>query len=104
MRFHEPTVKGIARYLHDATVHEKSLRLHISEIAPGTSAHPPHRHGGFEAFYVLEGAGTVEIDGEQTPLGAGETVVFDPRKLHGLTNTGTQPMRYMVIRCGQEAE
>ncbi len=46
---------------------------------------------------MFEGEGTLEIDGEQYPLGANEAVVFDPRKLHGLMNNSTAPMRYMVI-------
>lgn len=102
MNFLEKDVKGIARYLFDADLNEKDLRIHISEVGPGERSHPPHRHGGFEAFYILEGEGTVEIDGERYPIAANETAVFDPQKLHGLVNTGDVRMRYMVIRAGQD--
>lgn len=102
MQFSEPAVKGISRYLLDADLYEQDLRLHISEIEPGTRAHPPHRHGGFEAFYILAGAGTLEIDGAEIPLAAGESAVFDPQKLHGLVNSGDEPMKYLVIRAGLE--
>jgi mannose-6-phosphate isomerase-like protein (cupin superfamily) len=102
MSFLEIPVKGVKRYLREAHLHEKSLRLHISTVGPGERSHPPHRHGGFEAFYMLEGEGALEIGEERIPLSSGESIVFDPQKLHGLVNTGNLPMRYMVIRAAQE--
>lgn len=97
VQFLDHSVKGIARCLLDSDLQGEPLHVHISEVEAGKRAHPPHRHGGIEAFYMLEGEGTLEIDGEQYPLGANEAVVFDPRKLHGLMNNSTAPMRYMVI-------
>jgi uncharacterized cupin superfamily protein len=55
MHFLEHTVKGLTRYLVDEDLQPERLHLHISEIDPGTWAHPPHRHDGVEALYVLEG-------------------------------------------------
>jgi quercetin dioxygenase-like cupin family protein len=46
---------------------------------------------------MIEGAGTLEIDGERYPLRASEGIVFDPQKLHGLVNSSDVPMRYIVI-------
>lgn len=103
MEFVELPVKGVSRYLLAAHLHEKSLRLHVSVIEePGKSSHPPHQHGGFEAFYILEGEGTLAIGALKQRLAAGESIVFDPQEMHGLTNTGTGPLRYMVIRAAQE--
>ncbi len=94
-------VKGIERYLLDADLEAdlkgEPLHLHVSEVEPGERSHPPHQHGGFEAIYMLNGEGTFEIDAERHVIQAGEAVVFDPRKLHGLLNHSTAPMRYMVI-------
>lgn len=97
MNFAEIQVKGLARYLVDADLDGEPLHLHISEVGPGDRSHPPHRHGGIEAFYMLDGAGTIEIDGQAYPLSSGEGVVFDPQKLHGLVNRSSASMRYMVI-------
>lgn len=97
MSFLEHSVKGISRYLLDADLGGEPLHVHISEVEPGQRAHPPHRHGGLEAFYMLEGEGTLEIDGEAQLLRANEAVVFDPHKLHGLVNHGQASMRYMVV-------
>lgn len=104
MPFHELDIKGIARYLLDDDLHGEPLHVHISEVRPGQRAHPPHRHGGWEAFYILEGRGTLEIDDEQQHLAAHEAIVFDPQKLHGLVNTGDGPLRYMVILAKQEPD
>lgn len=93
----EIPIKGISRYLIDERLDGEPIHLHISEIGAGERAHPPHRHGGYEAIYVLAGAGTMELDDERVPLGAGEAVVFDPQRLHGLVNSGDEPMRYMVV-------
>ena len=97
MNFLEQTVKGLARCFLDEDLQPEQLHIHISELGPGAQSHPPHRHDGVEAFYVLEGEGTLEIDGTHQLISAGEASVFDPTKLHGLTNTGVAPMRYIVI-------
>ena len=97
MNFLDHPVKGINKNLLDADLDGEPLHMHISEVGPGSRAHPPHRHGGIEAFYMIEGEGTLEIDGESFLLKANESAVFDPQKLHGLTNYGDVPMKYMVI-------
>jgi (S)-ureidoglycine aminohydrolase len=97
MNFLEHTVKGLARFLVDEDLPAERLRIHISEVEPGARSHAPHTHDGVEAFYMLEGEGTLEIDGERCPIRANEAVVFDPTKLHGLVNSGASPMRYIVI-------
>ena len=97
MNFVEHHVKGLARCMVDEDLPPERLHIHVSQIGPGARAHPPHSHDGVEALYMLEGEGTLEIDGESCLVGAGEAAVFDPTKLHGLVNTGTAPMRYVVI-------
>ena len=92
---HQP--KGLARFFVDADLPDRRLTIHISEVGPGARSHPPHQHEGVEAFYMLEGEGTLEIAEERQLIRANEAVVFDPTKLHGLVNTGDAPMRYIVI-------
>jgi uncharacterized cupin superfamily protein len=101
MQFLEHPVKGITRCLLDADLKGEPLHVHISEVGPGQRSHPPHRHGGLEAFYMIEGEGVLEIDGESYTLRANEAVVFDPQKLHGLVNRSSSSMRYMVILANQ---
>jgi XRE family transcriptional regulator, regulator of sulfur utilization len=93
----ETSMKGIARYLMDERLEGEPIHLHVSEVAPGERSHPPHRHGGYEAFYMLAGTATLELDEERVTLGAGDVAVFDPQRLHGLVNSGDVTMRYIVV-------
>ncbi len=97
MKLSEVKVKGLSKCLVAEHIDPDKLHIHISEIEAGTRAHPPHTHQGVEAFYVLEGIGTVEVEGERYILGPNEAIVLDPARLHGLVNTGSTRMRYMVI-------
>jgi uncharacterized cupin superfamily protein len=100
MGFSTRDAKGLTRCLVDTDIDPQKLGMHISEIAPGTSAHAPHAHTGIEAFYILEGYGTVEVEGERHLLGPNEAILLEASKPHGLINTGTVPMRYLVVIAG----
>lgn len=93
----EHNVKGVARFLLDNDLEGEPIHVHISEVAAGQRSHAPHRHGGYEAFYMLEGEGTIEIEQETFVLRANEAMVIDPQKLHGIANHSNAPIRYMVI-------
>jgi quercetin dioxygenase-like cupin family protein len=95
--FRELNIKGIPRYLIDERLEGEPIHMHISEVGPGGRSHPPHQHGGYEAFYILDGVATFEIDDERITLRAGETAVFDPQRMHGLLNEGEVPIRYIVV-------
>ena len=99
--FAHPAVKGISRYLHDENLAPDALRLHISEAAAKSRVHAPHQHGGIEAVYMLAGEATIEIEGESFTLGPGEAVVFDPHKMHGISNESNVAMRYLVVRTAE---
>jgi mannose-6-phosphate isomerase-like protein (cupin superfamily) len=96
-KFNEVVKKGISGFFVDASFPPDRLSLHISQIEPGTSSHPPHTHTGVEAFYVLEGSGALEVEGEIIAVSANQAVAVDPTRLHGLSNTGSVPMKYLVI-------
>ncbi len=97
MAFTEITKKGISKFLLEPGVDPDKLSLHISEAAAGMRVHPPHTHAGLEGFYMIEGHGAVESYSGVQPLGPGECVIVDASKPHGLVNTGTTTMRYIVI-------
>lgn len=100
MGFTTKEVRGITKYLVDTGIEPTQLRMHISEIPAGASSHPPHEHAGAEAFFMLEGHATIEVEGEKHALGPNEVIILDGNKPHGLSNAGTVPMRYLVISAG----
>ena len=97
MAFTEITKKGLTTFSLETGIDPERMSVHISEAEPGTRLHPPHTHAGLEGFYVLEGHGTVESAGGRQPIGPNEVVIVDASKPHGLINTRTTKMRYIVI-------
>ena len=90
-------IKGIDRFIFEAGSDPARLHLHVSEVPPGTRAHPPHQHAGSEIFYVFCGEGEV-VYGEKTHrLTANQAIHVDCRTLHGIRNAGDTPLRYAVI-------
>ena len=90
--------QGLAKCLIDENIDPEKFSLHISEIGPGKSSHASHSHEGIEAIYVFYGQGIVEVETQQYSIGPNEAFVMDASKSHGLTNTGTEPLRYMIIK------
>jgi (S)-ureidoglycine aminohydrolase len=97
MPFRDLAVRGVARHQVDERLEGEPIHVHISQVGPGERSHPPHQHTGYEAIYMFEGEATLEVGDERATVRAGESIVFDPTRLHGLVNSGAVPMRYMVI-------
>jgi quercetin dioxygenase-like cupin family protein len=70
----------------------KKLHVHVTDLAPG-AGYPPHRDPYDVAIVVL--SGTVETLG-QTVAGPG-VVYYAANELHGMTNVGKEPARYLVF-------
>ncbi|HEY0414856.1 MAG TPA: cupin domain-containing protein [Gaiellaceae bacterium] len=72
-----------------------SVTQFIGLIPPGRA--PDHYHLYDEVIYVLDGEGTLEIDGEQAPIRPA-TCIHLPRTLvHCLANTGDREMRVLGV-------
>lgn len=71
----------------------------IVVLEPG-EAPPLHLHHDVEQiFYVLEGAGVLQV-GETPqyfPVKPGDLVRIPPHTFHRITCTGSQPMRYLSV-------
>ncbi len=74
----------------------------LHELAPAASTGGPddpplHEPGSRETAIVLDGELTLEIDGEQHVLSAGDSVTFDADLPHGVRNDGTEPTRFIAV-------
>ena len=98
MGFTQLKKQGLAKCLFGTNIDPDKFSPHIAEIEPGKSSHAFHRHNGIEMIYVFYGRGIVEVEAKQYPIGPNEVIVIDATKSHGLTNTGTESLRYMVIK------
>ncbi len=94
--------QGLSRCLIDTNLDPERFSIHISEIASGKSSHAFHSHDGIEAIYVFHGHGIIEVEKQKHPLSSNEAIIMDATKSHGLTNPGTEPLRYMVIKTNEK--
>jgi len=68
----------------------------IAEIAPGAQS-GRHSHPGTESSYVLQGEGTLEIDGEPArPVKAGDSFSIPAERVHNAKVSGSSPLRVLT--------
>jgi uncharacterized cupin superfamily protein len=78
----------------------KRLGCSLMELAPGKTAWPFHYHlGNEEALFVLEGEATLRLGTERHRIRAGHYVALPVGEAHAhqMTNTSSQPCRYLVV-------
>ncbi len=95
MSEHEGTVQSMFFYKMEELREEVNGYLEfVNEFSIGEGvAIEPHAHDTDEFYYVLEGNGTMVIDGERAPFGAGELVRIRPNLVHSLEADQGVPMR-----------
>ncbi|MBI3505889.1 MAG: class I tRNA ligase family protein [Proteobacteria bacterium] len=58
----------------------------------------PHRHPEAETFLILEGRGAMTIDGERSPVKAGDAVSIPSESLHALENESSETaLRFLSL-------
>jgi mannose-6-phosphate isomerase-like protein (cupin superfamily) len=81
-----------------ATVGTDSMLTAELEFLPGKRLQPPHLHPNEEFQFVISGTGTWHLNGKDIPLEAGDLMYARPGDLHGIANTGTEPLRFFVVK------
>ena len=51
-----------------------------------------------ETFYVIEGEGSITVDGKEFPARAGDAFYVPPPERHGLSNGGSADMKVIFIK------
>ena len=75
----------------------KSMRMGIAEIAPREMV-PEHNSAAEEIYYVLEGQGTIGVEGTNYEVGAGDIVYRAENIWHGPhINTGNTTFKLLYI-------
>src|SRR5690242_12390331 len=76
----------------------KAIGMNWMELAPGKTSFPYHGHPGVEeGVYILAGTGELRLGGERIAVRPGDYAAFlpGPDHAHTLTNTGSEPLRYL---------
>lgn len=74
----------------------EGFSMGVAEIPPGATL-LLHHHGPQEAYYVLAGTGTTEIDGIRHLVRPGTALYIPQNAKHRTTNTGTAPLRFLFV-------
>jgi mannose-6-phosphate isomerase-like protein (cupin superfamily) len=83
--------------------HSEALTMGIAKIPPAEALHE-HRHQQAEIYLILEGTGSVTIDGKARPVGAGSAVFVPGNAPHSCENTGTSELRFAYVLAADSFE
>jgi mannose-6-phosphate isomerase-like protein (cupin superfamily) len=86
------------RYFTGETAGTKDVLTAVAIVKPGKAVHRAHRHAEEEYLILAEGSGTWSLDGKESPAKRGDILYAEPWVYHGLTNTGTEPVVFVVVR------
>jgi len=92
----DDTIKGVLgfRTLFSAgTTATQALTAGVADLNAGDWL-GLHRHTPAEIYYIVQGHGTVTLDGADYPVSAGTAVYIPGGTEHGIRNTGPTPLRF----------
>ena len=85
-------------YFRGQTHGTKDVLTAVAVVEPGKSVHRQHRHAQEEYLIIARGSGTWSLAGREFPANLGDILYVEPWIYHGLTNTGTEPLVFVVVR------
>jgi mannose-6-phosphate isomerase-like protein (cupin superfamily) len=94
---HEP-FGDLSVYFEGATDQIGSMTAGSLRLNPGMSPHPPHTHPEEEFMVITEGTGEILVEGKTTKVGPGTMMYCAGGKLHGITNTGKEPLLFYYYK------
>lgn len=99
---------GIRSFLlvAESTVGANHITTSLVEMAPG-GVQKLHNHETEQCYMILEGNGTMEVDGEKAAVGPGDTIFIPSNSHHGLINNGKITLKYLSAGSpvfGRESE
>ena len=70
--------------------------MHNDVLEPGASI-GEHLHGESEVYYVVEGSGTMILDGKEHHISSGDISWCNAGHSHGIVNSTDSTMRLIVV-------
>jgi mannose-6-phosphate isomerase-like protein (cupin superfamily) len=86
------------QYFTGETAGTKDVLTAVALVKPGKAVHRAHRHAQEEYLILVAGFGTWSLDGKEFPAKRGDILYVEPWIYHGLTNTGTEQLIFVVVR------
>ncbi len=76
----------------------KSGRIYaVCRLAPGDSVGNHTHTGESEIYHILSGVGTIDEDGVETVVSAGDVNIVPDGGNHGIRNTGTEDLVFVAL-------
>ncbi|KIV88183.1 hypothetical protein PV10_09102 [Exophiala mesophila] len=67
-------------------------------VCPAKTGHLcAHRHAQAEVYYIIQGRGTVKIDGNETAVQAGSVVFIPGDAEHAIWNLDDEPLQWFYV-------
>jgi mannose-6-phosphate isomerase-like protein (cupin superfamily) len=85
-------------FFQGPTAQLKSMTAGSLLLKPGREPHPPHQHPEEEFMVVTEGSGEMLVGGKKVKVGPGSMMYCESNQLHGVKNTGTQPLLFYYYK------
>jgi mannose-6-phosphate isomerase-like protein (cupin superfamily) len=64
-------------------------------LAAGEATVRHHHRASEEIYYLIEGAGEMEVDGERAPVAAGDAILIPPGAWHQIRASADGPLRLL---------
>lgn len=87
----------ILKLLDDDQFHEKGRMFARFTLKPGTSIGMHQHMGDCETYYILKGHGTVNDNGVEKTIKAGDVMYTDNKENHSIENTGTEDLEFIAL-------
>lgn len=85
-------------YFRGQTHGTKDVLTAVAVVQPGKAVHRAHRHAAEEYLVVASGSGKWSLAGKEFPAKKGDILYVEPWVYHGLTNTGDEPLVFIVVK------
>ncbi|MCS7237788.1 MAG: cupin domain-containing protein [Thermoguttaceae bacterium] len=85
-------------YFRGETAQTTAALVAVATVLPGKAVHRAHRHAEEEYLILVTGEGTWQIGDRQFPAKRGDILYAEPWVYHGLVNTGSEPLIFVVVR------
>jgi len=76
-------------------MHTAAQSLAEATLAPGQQTERHYHAASEELYYLVDGEGELEIDGERTPVTVGDAILIPPGAWHQITATGGSELRFL---------
>jgi mannose-6-phosphate isomerase-like protein (cupin superfamily) len=73
----------------------RNQSLAEARVAPGAATAPHYHPLTEEIYYILEGQGRMQIDGESCDVAVGDAVAIPPGAVHTISNTGATVLKFL---------